>query len=79
MQLRSGSPISAQTGLFHHIAENIHRKHRGREITAFLQFAQAGNRDALAAEAAVQVSEEDIDILGIRVGFGSASLLSRTR
>ena len=69
MQLIRLAHLLAQTGLFHHIAENIHRKHRGREITAFLQFAQAGNRDALAAEAAVQASEEDIDILGIRVGF----------
>ncbi len=79
MQLRSGSPISAQTGLFHDVAENIHRKHRGRKITAFLQLAQAGNGDALAAEAAVQISEEDIDILGIRVGFEVALHFFRER
>ncbi len=53
-----------QPGLFHHVAENIHRKYRRREVTALLQFVQAADRDAFAAEAAVQVGQQYVDMLG---------------
>ncbi|MNZ60518.1 hypothetical protein D3C78_785890 [compost metagenome] len=52
-----------QPGFLNHIAENIHRKHRRREVTPLLQFAQPSDRNTFAAEAAVKVGQQNVNVL----------------